>query len=89
MFITFEDLYRLLNNSINEEAGYSIKDGGVIKVGFNEELDQIRNISSSNKTFLINLEQRERERTGIKTLKRNYPPAALEPTKRNCQAISA
>ena len=70
--ITFEDLYGLLNNSINEEAGYSIKDGGVIKVGFNEELDNIKNISSTNKEFLINLELREKEKTGIKNLKVGY-----------------
>ena len=68
----FRELYELLYNSINEDCGYLLRDGNVIKEGFNEELDQIRNISSSNKTFLINLEQRERERTGIKTLKVGY-----------------
>ena len=68
----FRELYELLYSSINEDCGYLLRDGNVIKEGFNEELDQIRNISSSNKTFLINLEQRERERTGIKTLKVGY-----------------
>lgn len=68
----FRDLYELLFSSINEDCGYLLRDGNVIKEGYNEELDQIRNISSSNKTFLINLEQRERERTGIKTLKVGY-----------------
>lgn len=68
----FTDLYELLYNSINEDCGYLLRDGNVIKEGYNEELDQIRDISSSNKTFLINLEQRERERTGIKTLKVGY-----------------
>ncbi len=65
-------LFDLLDRAINDDAGYSLKDGGVIKEGFNAELDQIKNISSSNKDFLINLEQRERERTGIKTLKVSY-----------------
>lgn len=70
--IVFDDLYNLLNNSLNEDAGYSIKDGGVIKVGFNQELDNIKNISSTNKDFLVNLELREKEKTGIKNLKVGY-----------------
>lgn len=72
LIITFETLFDILDKAINESAGYSIKDGGVIKEGFNEELDNIRNISSTNKDFLINLEKRERDKTGIKTLKVGY-----------------
>lgn len=70
--ITFESLYDVLNRSINDDAGYSVKDGGVIKEGYNDELDQIKNISSTNKEFLINLEAREKEKTGIKNLKVGY-----------------
>ncbi len=70
--ILFNDLHDLLENSINEDAGYSLKDGGVIKAGFNEELDNIKNISSTNKDFLVNLEAREKEKTGIKNLKVGY-----------------
>ena len=70
--ITFESLYNILNRSISDDAGYSVKDGGVIKEGFNDELDQIKNISSTNKEFLINLEAREKEKTGIKNLKVGY-----------------
>ena len=70
--ITFEKLFDLLDRAIREDSGYSLKDGGVIKDGFNEELDQIKHISSTNKEFLINLEKREREKTGIKTLKVAY-----------------
>lgn len=72
LIITFENLFNVLDKAINEGAGYSIKDGGVIKEGYSEELDNIRNISSTNKDFLINLEKREREKTGIKTLKVGY-----------------
>ena len=70
--ITFEKLFDLLDRAIREDSGYSLKDGGVIKDGFNEELDQIKHISSTNKEFLINLEKRERDKTGIKTLKVAY-----------------
>ena len=69
---TFDELYDILNKSISDDAGFSIKDGGVIKSGFNKELDQIKNISSTNKEFLINLEAREKEKTGIKNLKVGY-----------------
>lgn len=70
--ITLENLFDLLDRAICEDAGYSLKDGGVIKSGFNSELDNIKNISSTNKDYLINLEKREREKTGIKTLKVGY-----------------
>lgn len=70
--ITFDELYDLLNKSIDESAGFSLKDGGVIKAGYSEELDKIKNISSTNKDFLINLEKREKEKTGIKNLKVGY-----------------
>lgn len=69
---TFTDLHNLLTNALDENAGYSLKDGGVIKNGFSKELDDIRNIGSSNKEYLVNLELRERERTGIKSLKVGY-----------------
>lgn len=59
--ITFDELYDLLNKSIDESAGFSLKDGGVIKAGYSEELDKIKNISSTNKDFLINLEKEKRK----------------------------
>lgn len=70
--ITFENLFELLDRAIRENAGYSLKEGGVIKQGYSEELDNIKNISSTNKDFLVNLEKRERDKTGIKTLKVSY-----------------
>lgn len=68
----FVDLHQLLFKALDENAGYSLKDGGVIKSGYNEELDNIRNIASTNKEYLLNLELQERERTGIKNLKVGY-----------------
>lgn len=72
LIITLENLFELLDKAICEDAGYSLKDGGVIKSGFSKELDDIKNISSTNKDYLINLEKRERDKTGIKTLKVGY-----------------
>lgn len=69
---TYDSLFQLLDNAIDENASFTLKDGGVIKEGYSEELDNIKNISSKNKDFLINLEKREREKTGIKTLKVGY-----------------
>ena len=65
----FTELHDLLKRSINDDAPYLLRDGNIIKPGFNEELDKIKNIGKTNKDFLINLEQAEREKTGIKTLK--------------------
>jgi len=68
----FSELHTLLYNAIDENASFSLKDGNVIKSGFNEELDNIRNIGASNRDYLTNLELRERERTGIKNLRVGY-----------------
>ncbi len=68
----FEELHKILFKAIDENAGFILKDGGVIKTGYNEELDNIRNVESTNKDYLLNLELREREKTGIKTLKVGY-----------------
>lgn len=68
----FADLHTTLFKAIDENAGFILKDGGVIKSGYSEELDNIRNIESTNKEYLLNLELREREKTGIKNLKVGY-----------------
>lgn len=86
----FKDLYVLLNNALNEEVPYLLRDGGVIKEGFNEELDKIRNINISNKEFLVNLEKVERERTKIKSLKVGYNKVFgyyIEVTKANLDLV--
>lgn len=68
----YNDLYTLLDKSISEDAPFSAKDGGVIKDGYNEQLDELKHANSESKDYLINLEAREKERTGIKTLKVGY-----------------
>ena len=69
---TFKDLYELLENSIKEEVPLSIKEGGIIKDGFNSEVDELRNIKNNGKEFISNFELEEKERTGIKGLKIGY-----------------
>lgn len=71
-FTPLEDLYNLLEKGIKEEVPITIKEGNIIKEGFNEELDNLRNLSSGGKDFILNLEQEEREKTGIKNLKVGY-----------------
>jgi DNA mismatch repair protein MutS len=64
-----EDLHLLLATAIEDEPPVTFADGGVIRKGFNAELDALRRISSDSKTYLAELERRERERTGIGSLK--------------------
>ena len=66
--ILFE-CYKIIDDSINEDAPFSVREGGIIKSGYNAELDEIRNIMNSGKDFLLDIEQREREATGIKNMK--------------------
>lgn len=66
---TLDELYNLLSSSINETPPLSIKEGSLIKEGYSKELDELRSISSGSKDFILNLEQEERERTGIKNLR--------------------
>ncbi len=86
----FSELTFLLEQSIREDAPYYIRDGGIIKSGYNKEFDELKNISSKNKEFLVNLEIRERERTGIKNLKVGYNKVFgyfIEVTKSNIPLI--
>ena len=69
---TFEDLYILLEKSINENAPLTIKDGYLIKDGFNLELDELRSLRKGGKDFIAKFELEEKERTGIKNLKVGY-----------------
>ncbi len=69
---TFDDLYKLLENSICEDAPLSIKEGGIIKSGFNKEIDELRSIKTNGKDFISNFETEERQKTGIKGLKIGY-----------------
>ena len=66
---TLDDLYDLLSRGINPEAPISLRDGKIIKDGFSEEIDSLRNITKNGTGYLAEIEMRERERTGIKNLK--------------------
>jgi len=66
------DLYNLLEESIYEDPPVGIKEGYLIKDGYNNELDELKQIRSGGKEFIASLEEQERERTGIKNLKVGY-----------------
>ena len=68
----FKDLHDLLEKSIYEDAPITLKEGYLIKDGYNSELDELKLSRKGNKDFVSKLEQEERERTGIKTLKVGY-----------------
>ena len=63
------DLYNLLENSLYETPPITLKEGYLIKEGFNKELDELKDLRSGGKEFISNYEQEEREKTGIKNLK--------------------
>ncbi len=67
-----EDLAGLVDRSIQDEPAVLLTEGGIIKEGFNGELDELRAISRSGKSFIANLERKERARTGISSLKVRY-----------------
>lgn len=67
-----EDLYDLVNRAIDEEPPLAVKEGGIIKDGFNEQVDKLRHAKTEGKTWLMELETRERDTTGIKNLKIKY-----------------
>ncbi len=64
-----EDLRDLIEQAIVEEPPISVRDGGMIREGFHEEADRLRHAKTEGKTWLAELEAREKEKTGIKTLK--------------------
>ena len=67
-----EDIYELIENSILEDAPISIRDGGIIKTGYNKDIDKLRKASTDGKGWLAQMEEKEREKTGIKNLKIKY-----------------
>ncbi len=69
---TLEDLYDLIYSSISEDAPMQIKEGGIIREGYNETVDSLRKAKSEGKSWLAALEAKDRERTGIKNLKVKY-----------------
>ncbi len=67
-----EDIYQWINDSIQEEPPISVREGGIIKNGYLEEIDRLRNAKTEGKSWLAKLEEEEREKTGIKNLKIKY-----------------
>jgi len=67
-----EDVAQLIDRAILDEPAYLLQEGGIIKEGFNGELDELKKISHSGKSFIAQLERKERERTGITSLKVRY-----------------
>ena len=68
----FVFIYKTINDAISEDAPYTIKEGGIFKDGYSEELDTLRHLNDKSQDYLISLEQRERKRTNIKNLKVGY-----------------
>jgi len=66
---TLEDLYTLIDAAIEEEPPIKVREGGIIKDGYHEEIDRLREAKSQGKNWLAELEAKEREKTGIKNLK--------------------
>src|SRR5699024_617917 len=69
---SLEDIYELIEQSIVDTPPIAIKEGGIIKEGFDEEADKLRHSKTEGKTWLSELEQKERERTGIRNMKIKY-----------------
>lgn len=69
---TLKEISGLIENALVDEPPVNAKEGGVIKDGFNEELDRLRNIIKNGKSIIEDIEQREKEHTGIKNLKVSY-----------------
>ena len=71
-FDTLDDIYELLEASIDPDAPLTIKEGGIFKAGYSELIDEYKSIRANAKSFLAELEDKEREATGIKNLRIKY-----------------
>ena len=67
-----DDVEALINRAIKDEPSFLLTEGGIIKKGFSRELDELREVSKSGKTFIAGIEKKERERTKIPNLKVSY-----------------
>lgn len=87
-----DDIRTLVSRGIIENPPFSLREGGIIAAGYNEELDELRAISTEGKGFIARLEAQERARTGISTLKIRYNRVfgySIEVTKSNLAAVPA
>ncbi len=69
---SLEDIYKLLDESINEEPPISSREGDIIKASYNSEVDRLRSAKTEGKNWLLDIENKEKENTGIKNLKIKY-----------------
>ena len=69
---TLEELCALIEYAIEDEPPLAMKEGGIIKSGYNEDVDKLRNAKTEGKTWLAEIEEEEREKTGIKNLRIKY-----------------
>ena len=67
-----QDVYELINKSIIDDPPMTIKDGGIIKLGYNTEIDKLKTATTEGKNWIVKLEAEEKEKTGIKNLKVGY-----------------
>lgn len=84
------EIYNLIEKVIVNEPPFSIREGGIIKDGYNEELDELRNIAEHGQDYLLKIETSEREKTGIKGLKIKYNKVFgyfIEVTKTNSELV--
>lgn len=87
---TLEDIYTIIDNAIVEEPPISVKEGGLIKKGYDEEIDKLKIATTDGKNWLIQLEADEREKTGIKGLKVGFNKVFgyyIEVTKSNISLV--
>jgi len=87
---TMEDITKLLDAAVNDDPPFSLRDGNIIKKGFNAEVDRLRAAGSEGKTRLAEMEERERARTGIKSLKVGFNKVFgyyIEVTKANLDLV--
>ena len=85
-----EDIYELIEKSIVDDPPISVKDGGIIKTGYNEEVDKLRHATTGGKQWIASLEASEREKTGIKNLKIGFTKVFgyyIEVTKSNFHLV--
>lgn len=86
----FEEVFELIHKAIKDDAPLLVREGNIIRKNYNEELDKLRDIKTNSKKYLQELEEKERQKTGITTLKIGYTKVFgyfIEITKRNVHLV--
>ena len=85
-----QDIYELIEKSIVDDPPMTVKDGGIIKMGYDEEVDKLKTATTEGKNWIIQLEAEEKEKTGIKNLKVGFNKVFgyfIEVTKSNLEQV--